>query len=267
MQLLLDEQRAVGQSSDGPTTSTHRLKTSAELTAIVSQFAAADGWMERVRLRIAQRWYERVYLDSDYDVWIISWMPGQSTGFHDHGESAGAFVVATGVLVEHRPGETPLEIHQGQPRTFGVDYAHDVRNVSAGPAISIHAYSPPLDEMNEYELEGSHLVPREQASARAAQLEREPSARKQGAVGFPSISNIDLMLAEARSNLRRLTPHAVYEAVAQAGAILVDIRPATQCENEGSIPVRILSNAMCLSGDSILHPKLACRSRRAMTCR
>src|SRR5271156_189468 len=109
--------------------------------------------MDKVRLRAEQRWYERLYLGPDYDVWVISWLPGQSTGFHDHGASSGAFVVATGILEEHRPGERTRVIHPDKPHVFGPDYAHDVRNVSLAPAISIHAYSPPLSEMNDYELD------------------------------------------------------------------------------------------------------------------
>src|SRR5580693_8287892 len=81
------------------------LKTPEELANIVSRFASSDGWLDRVRLRTEHRWYERLYLGSDYDIWAISWMPGQSTGFHDHGVSSGAFVVATGILEEQRPGE------------------------------------------------------------------------------------------------------------------------------------------------------------------
>jgi hypothetical protein len=61
----------------------------------------------------------------------------------------------------------------GKPRAFGLDYAHDVRNVSLAPAISIHAYSPPLNEMNEYELDGSQLVPRERPSGKAETLDQE----------------------------------------------------------------------------------------------
>jgi cysteine dioxygenase type I/regulatory GntR family protein len=98
--------------------------------------------------------------------WAISWLPGQSTGFHDHGASSGAFVVATRILEEHRPGERTRVILPGKPRAFGRDYTHDVRNVSLAPAISIHAYSPPLDEMNEFELDGNRLVRRERASAK-----------------------------------------------------------------------------------------------------
>ena len=33
----------------------------------------------------------------------------------------------------------PGVIHPGKARAFGPDYAHDVRNVSLAPAISIHA--------------------------------------------------------------------------------------------------------------------------------
>jgi mannose-6-phosphate isomerase-like protein (cupin superfamily) len=142
-------------------------KTPGELAEIVSRFVSSDGWIDRVRLRTEGRWYERLYHGPDYDIWAISWMPGQSTGFHDHGASSGAFVVATGTLEEHRAGERAQRIHPGDTRAFGPDYVHDVRNASLAPAVSIHAYSPPLDEMNEYELEGNRLVPREAASVRS----------------------------------------------------------------------------------------------------
>jgi hypothetical protein len=69
-------------------------KTLEELATIVSLFAASDGWLDRVRLRAERRWYERLYQGTDHEIWVISWLPGQSTGFHDHGESSGAFVVA-----------------------------------------------------------------------------------------------------------------------------------------------------------------------------
>ncbi len=102
-------------------------RTPEELANIVSRFASSDGWLDRVRLRTEHRWFERLYHGPDYDIWAISWMPGQFTGFHDHGESSGAFVVATGILEEHRPGEQTLAIDPGLPRAFGPNYAHDVR--------------------------------------------------------------------------------------------------------------------------------------------
>jgi mannose-6-phosphate isomerase-like protein (cupin superfamily) len=148
--LVRDASKTIAAKSLSGAGYRERLRNSPD---IVSLFASSDGWMDKVRLRTEHRWYERLYHGPDYDIWVISWLPGQSTGFHDHGESSGAFVVATGILEEHRPGEqTRVEIHPGKPRAFGPDYAHDVRNVSLAPAISIHAYSPPLNEMNEYEL-------------------------------------------------------------------------------------------------------------------
>ena len=154
MHLPTDERRAPA-ASNALVLSGAVLKTPEELANIVLLFASSDGWLNRVRLCAEHRWYERSYQGPDHDIWVISWMPGQSTGFHDHGESSGGFVVATGVLEEHRTGEQPIVIPPGKSRAFGPDYAHDVRNVSLAPAVSIHAYSPPLTDLNEYELGGS----------------------------------------------------------------------------------------------------------------
>jgi rhodanese-related sulfurtransferase/quercetin dioxygenase-like cupin family protein len=207
------------------------LKTPEELAEIVSEFVSSDGWLDRVRLRAEGRWYERLYHGPEYDIWVISWLPGQSTGFHDHGASSGAFVVATGVLEERCVGEPAREIRPGELRSFGSDYKHDVRNDSLAPAVSIHAYSPPLDEMNEYELDGSELVPRERGAGRADALYlRRRSAGRAGAL------SIEQVLAAARARLRRVSPEEAYEAMANTGAILVDIRPEGQRASEGGIP-------------------------------
>ena len=189
--------------------------------------------MDKVRLRAEGRWYERLSHGPDYDIWAISWLPGQSTGFHDHGASSGAFVVATGILEEHRPGEQTRVIYPDKPRAFGPDYAHDVRNVSLAPAISVHAYSPPLSEMNEYELDGSQLVPRESASGKAEPPDQEWSVhRRKPRTGALSIEQL---LSAARARLRRLSPDEAYEAAETTEAILVDIRPESQRAIEGSI--------------------------------
>jgi rhodanese-related sulfurtransferase/mannose-6-phosphate isomerase-like protein (cupin superfamily) len=210
-------------------------RTPEELANIVSLFASSDGWMDKVRLRAERRWYERLYHGPDYDIWVISWLPGQSTGFHDHGASSGAFVVATGILEEHRPDERTRVIYPGKPHAFGPDYAHDVRNVSLAPAISIHAYSPPLSEMNEYELDGSQLVPRERASGKAETIDQEWRAQRWKPVGRTGALSIEQVLSAARARLRRLSPDEAYEAAATKEAVLVDIRPESQRAIEGSI--------------------------------
>jgi rhodanese-related sulfurtransferase/mannose-6-phosphate isomerase-like protein (cupin superfamily) len=232
MQLATEERPVSNASSawiEGKSRSGGGLRTPEELADIVVQFTSSHQWMDRVRLRTKHRWYERLYHGPDHDIWAISWMPGQSTGFHDHGESSGAFIVATGVLEEHRPGEQTVVITPGQPRAFGPDYAHDVRNDSLGAAVSIHAYSPPLTDMNEYELEGNQLVPRERVSDQEWHVQRQKLAE-------PAIAGIEQMLSAARARLGRLSPDEVYEAVSKTEAILVDIRPESQRAMEGSIP-------------------------------
>lgn len=202
----------------------------AELSEIVTSLAGRpDAWIGRVRLRSGRRWYERLHLGADYDVWLITWLPGQSTGFHDHGESAGAFAVAMGTLEEHRLGHEPHEVRPGESRTFGSSYTHDVRNGSAAPAVSIHAYSPPLTEMTHYEVDGAELVPAAADDDRGGQTLAGPAS-------IPATRSIADVLETARGQLRRLSPGEASQAIEHGGAVLVDIRPGPQRAREGEIP-------------------------------
>jgi len=80
-----------------------RLLGARQLADVVLRLAATPAdWIARVRLNPAGRWYERIHLDDSHEVWVISWLPGQATGFHDHGGSAGAFAVVYGTLMERR---------------------------------------------------------------------------------------------------------------------------------------------------------------------
>jgi rhodanese-related sulfurtransferase/mannose-6-phosphate isomerase-like protein (cupin superfamily) len=209
--------------------------TPQELASIVQVVASSIQWLDRVRLRADRRWYERLYHGPAYDVWLISWMPGQSTGFHDHGASSGAFFVTTGTLEEHRPGQRSRVISAGDFCAFGPDYPHDVRNSSKAPSVSIHVYSPPLTEMNEYELAGDRLIPR-MSEARELEIRdgRRRIQKQEPEAGTGALS-IDEMLVAARAGLQRLSPKDAYEAVAKTKAVLVDIRPASQRALEGGI--------------------------------
>jgi len=116
-------------------------------------------WVARVRLDPEGRWYERIVAGDCYEVWLISWLPGHSTGFHDHGGSAGAFGVVWGALDEcvvPRSGKRALvsRVNSGEVRAVGPRYVHDVRNstTSSSVAVSVHAYSPPLSAMTRYDL-------------------------------------------------------------------------------------------------------------------
>lgn len=230
------------------TTPTPSPRPLSELASLVNDVAARpQDWIERVRLRVGERWYERLERTADHEVWAISWLPGQGTGFHDHGGSAGAFAVAFGTLQEHRPGADPLNVTPGQVRAFGPHDVHDVRNASTTPAVSIHAYSPPLSIMNRYELADAGLIPRGTVFEDTGESE-EPSqaAGKPGKPAdapasptstepAPQPRSIDEVTAAARARLQRLSPEQAHDAIAQ-GAVLIDIRPAAQRAQEGEIP-------------------------------
>ncbi|WP_346048771.1 cysteine dioxygenase family protein [Actinomadura chokoriensis] len=129
-------------------------RSAAALAAAAAELADnCDEWLPRVRLSPEGRWYERLHRDGDREIWLISWLPGQSTGLHDHGGSHGAFAVALGALEEYDLGGVRT-VTAGPPRAFGPDYLHEVRNVSAAPAVSVHVYSPPLATMNRYDRRG-----------------------------------------------------------------------------------------------------------------
>jgi hypothetical protein len=129
----------------------------AQLGQIVATTAARPSqWRDLVRYDPAHRWYFRMELTDECEVWLLSWVPGQGTGFHDHGGSRGAFAVALGELDEQSaPGGSQVltrTVTVGQSRAFGTRFVHNVVNNSTLPAVSVHAYSPPLPEQRRYEM-------------------------------------------------------------------------------------------------------------------
>src|ERR1700753_422341 len=147
------------------TTTEQGLLTPQQLAAKVRRLNSGPAeWVTRVRLDPEGRWYEQIHMGDTYELWLISWLPGQSTGFHDHGGANGAFGVVWGALDEHVVtrgvvSSTANPVPAGKVRSFGPRHVHDVRNSSAGSvAVSVHAYSPPLSAMTRYDLTPGGLV-------------------------------------------------------------------------------------------------------------
>ena len=152
------------------TASDQVLLTPQQLAAEVRRLTSSSAeWVARVRLDPEGRWYEQIRMGNAYELWLISWLPGQSTGFHDHGGANGAFGVMWGDLDEYMVvrgvggklgGAAAKRVAAGTVRSFGPRHVHDVRNSSAGSvAVSVHAYSPPLSAMTRYDLTPGGLVP------------------------------------------------------------------------------------------------------------
>jgi surfactin synthase thioesterase subunit len=103
----------------------------------------------------SHRWWARLALTDGVELWLLSWLPGQGTGPHDHGGAAGSFTVLLGGLAEsYRYPSGPIRTlgHSvGNAIGFGAGRAHDLRNSGTAPAASVHAYSPPLVATRKYE--------------------------------------------------------------------------------------------------------------------
>jgi predicted metal-dependent enzyme (double-stranded beta helix superfamily) len=141
-----------------------RALSPAELGQLVRATAReGDAWLPVVRFAPDRRWFHRLALTADYEIWLLTWLPGQHTGFHDHGNAAGAFAVAQGQLRETlaAPGTSRIRRRTAAAASvtsFGGRHLHDVGNVTAAPAVSVHAYSPPLSAMRRYEMTGAGLA-------------------------------------------------------------------------------------------------------------
>ncbi|MEU5516984.1 cysteine dioxygenase family protein [Streptomyces griseoaurantiacus] len=132
----------------------HLLQPPREHPSTVAEFAglaralAADRaqWEPLVQYDATSRWYHRLRTGPGYEVWLLSWVPGQGTGPHGHGRSSGVLTVLDGVLTE-RSERGVRALGAGVQRVFGAGYAHEVVNDTLSPAVSLHVYFPGLTEM------------------------------------------------------------------------------------------------------------------------
>lgn len=134
--------------------------------AVAARFATApEQWPVAPRFNPVDRWYHRLHVADDHEVWLLTWLPGQGTEWHDHGGSAGAFHVFGGTLTEdtvavadgHPPRVTSRELGEGAGRRFGRHHVHRMTNRSRRPAVSVHVYGPALTTMTKYRLGAESL--------------------------------------------------------------------------------------------------------------
>jgi quercetin dioxygenase-like cupin family protein len=129
-------------------------RTVAEFAGLSRSIAADRGrWAPLVRYDATTRWYARLQTGPGYEVWLLSWLPGQSSGLHDHGPSSGVLTVLRGELREHarsRSGAAVRALTGGDQRAFAPGYVHEVANDSLEPAVSLHVYFPGLTEMTPH---------------------------------------------------------------------------------------------------------------------
>jgi predicted metal-dependent enzyme (double-stranded beta helix superfamily) len=138
--------------------------TRTDLKNLVRATAAERSrWGSAVRFDAAERYFHLLRSDDIVDIWLLTWLPGQATDLHDHGGSAAAIHVVQGDLQErHADRSGGVELHSlppGSVHWLDPDAVHDVYNSAGPPAVSIHAYSPPLRSMTFYRLVDGGLDP------------------------------------------------------------------------------------------------------------
>lgn len=144
------------------------------VAALAAALAAVDSrWLTSVGYRAESRWSAlfpaeeaAAVLDRSLhadlaraQVWLLSWLPGQGTVLHDHGDSSGAFAVVRGTLSEQVGArEDAAQLSGGRVRHFGPHHVHRVTNHGPEAAVSVHVYTPRLTVMNTYRVDGRILV-------------------------------------------------------------------------------------------------------------
>jgi hypothetical protein len=149
--------------------------TQADLLAFARDTAADAELIASLPLDPEGRTWVRLEGPRGSEAWLIGWPPGTGTGWHDHADSVGAFVTASGELKENSlaarlptDGWKTLELTDGvdrerrlpagEGRAFGRHHVHEVLNESPDRhAVSVHVYYPPLPQIRRYSRSGPVL--------------------------------------------------------------------------------------------------------------
>jgi predicted metal-dependent enzyme (double-stranded beta helix superfamily) len=124
------------------------------LRELITDLAAdSRSWRHLVRHDPEQRVFERLLDTPEVEAWLICWMPGHDTGFHDHDLSSGAVTVVSGAVCEERLGlgaTRPRVYEAGETFDFTPAEIHRVAHAGAEATVTLHAYSPRLRRMGAY---------------------------------------------------------------------------------------------------------------------
>ena len=127
------------------------------LREAVASWAAEPGrWAGLVRHDPHERTFALLHRDDELEVYLVCWMPGHDTGFHDHDDSAAEVAVVRGSVREERlalGASVEATIAAGESRAVPRSAIHRIRHAGQEPAITLHAYSPPLSSVGTYEVD------------------------------------------------------------------------------------------------------------------
>lgn len=138
----------------------------AELAAVARAIGdRPELWSPLIHEDVRQRRYELAYEDDRMDAWILSWMPGQATGFHDHDVSSVGLCVVRGQIIEDQlvfgGSQVSNRLAEGSTRQGEPGYIHRIGHAEGTPAVTVHVYSPRLERVGQYRLDHGGVMRRE----------------------------------------------------------------------------------------------------------
>jgi uncharacterized NAD(P)/FAD-binding protein YdhS len=139
-------------------------------------FTKLDGYSRR-----------RVARTEAFELLVMTWLPGQGSGAHDHAGSVSAFKILRGTADETRYAQAwdtlvdPVgtrQLHTGEAGIDPGDLIHAVRNGHEELLVSVHVYAPPIRELRRFTPRSEGMV-----TAAAFLRRRQPGTPQVAIVG------------------------------------------------------------------------------------
>lgn len=144
------------------------MATGCAVRALAQLTARAAEWERLIRFDAIERVRIRLALDG-FEVWLLTWLPQQSTSWHVH-QSAGCFATVVGALTEQMstyPSAVDLDSPDvTAPRVVRVPapervlfpsrHLHRVVNLGLEPAVSLHVLESSRTQTLAHSLSGPH---------------------------------------------------------------------------------------------------------------
>jgi len=98
-----------------------------------------------------------VFRNEDYELFVVSWMPGKGSTIHDHSKNGCLFKILRGELIEERySNEIKLEnstLFNGNDIGYieNEEGLHRMLNKTDEIVVSLHLYSPPNYKIKSYD--------------------------------------------------------------------------------------------------------------------
>jgi predicted metal-dependent enzyme (double-stranded beta helix superfamily) len=94
-----------------------------------------------------------------FELLVLTWLPGQGSGAHDHAGSVSAFKILQGTAEETRFAQAadtlvdPVGMSELRTGDVGIDpgdVIHAVRNGRNEVLVSVHVHAPPIRELRRF---------------------------------------------------------------------------------------------------------------------